>query len=152
SFSFLLYAAYCMALCFLLPRDATGSNFRLQSLRFDLSARTSQPVLVLSVLFFAGIDMVIDPVALRGDRWFLGQIYYYSEPGLPFGVPVTNYLGWMIVGLISLSLYFPMDRQLPPPHAADGPSTTGRLLLGVSLYYGVLVFNLAVTFWIGEIL
>src|SRR5262245_50867978 len=89
SFSFLLYAAYCMALCLLLPRDATRSNSRLQPLRLDLSARTSQPVLVLSALFFVGIDMVIDPLALRGDRWFLGQIYYYAEPGLHFGVPVT---------------------------------------------------------------
>jgi putative membrane protein len=27
---------------------------------------------------------------------------------------------------------------------------TGHLLLGCGLYYGVLTFNLAITFWIGE--
>ena len=27
---------------------------------------------------------------------------------------------------------------------------TGNVLLGCGLYYGVLIFNLAVTFWIGE--
>ena len=30
------------------------------------------------------------------------------------------------------------------------PRDETRLLQGVSLYYGVLVFNLGVTFWIGE--
>ena len=47
---------------------------------------------------FAFIDMVIDPVALRGDRWFLGKIYYYPEPGVHFGVPFANYIGWAVVG------------------------------------------------------
>jgi putative membrane protein len=65
-----------------------------------------------------------------------------------FGVPLANYVGWAVVGLISLAIYFPLERRLPalsPP-----PSVTIRLLLGVGLYYGVLVFNLGVTFWIGE--
>ena len=57
--------------------------------------------------------MVIDPVALRGDRWFLGKIYYYPDPGLHFGVPFANYVGWAVVGLISLAIYFPLDRRLP---------------------------------------
>jgi putative membrane protein len=96
--------------------------------------------------------MLIDPVALRGDRWFLGNIYYYPEPGMHFGVPLANYLGWAIVGLISLSIYFPLDRGLPPLPVREGLSITGRLLLGVGLYYGVLTFNLVITFWIGETL
>jgi putative membrane protein len=103
-------------------------------------------------LFYAFIDMVIDPVALRGDRWFLGRIYYYPDPGTHFGVPLANYIGWAVVGLLSLSLYLPLDRRLPPPPVMDGAAITRRLLLGAGLYYGVLVFNLAVTFWIGETL
>jgi putative membrane protein len=150
SFSFLLYAAYCVALCFLLPFDATDSKSLLLPLRFDVTTRTGWRVLLLTTLLFAGIDMVIDPVALRGDRWFLGKIYYYPDPGTHFGVPVANYAGWAVVGLISLSIYFSLDRRLPaqPEHAPD--SVTRKLLLGIGLYYGVLAFNLAVTFWIGE--
>jgi putative membrane protein len=151
SFSFLLYAAYCMALCFLLPADAASSGSRLLPLRLDLSARTSWQVLVLTALLFAGIDMVIDPVALRGDRWFLGKIYYYPDPGVHFGVPVANYVGWVVVGLISLLLYFPYDRRLALP-ATNGMTTTYRILPGVGLYYGVLAFNLGMTLWIGELL
>ncbi len=154
SFSFLLYASYCLALAFLLPAaDASGpANRGLIRLQFPLAVRTGWPTVVLTTLFFTFIDIVIDPVALRGDRWFLGKIYYYPDPGAHFGVPVANYVGWAVVGLISLSIYFPLDRRLNPLPTRTGNSTTRQLLLGVGLYYGVLAFNLAMTFWIGEAL
>lgn len=150
SFSFLLYAAYCVALCLLLPRDGHSplGRFRLKQLRFAGDERTSLSVLALTVFLFMFIDMVIDPVALRGDRWFLGKIYYYPDPGIHFGVPFANYVGWAVVGALSLAVYVPLERRLPPLSSFDSP--TPRLLLGVGLYYGVLFFNLGVTFWIGE--
>lgn len=152
SFSFLLFASYCVAMLLLLPMatDHHGPVQRLPRLSFALGERTSWPVFLLTVLFFAFIDMVIDPVALRGDRWFLGKIYYYPDPGVHYGVPLANYVGWAVVGAISLLIYFPLDRRLAPTLPPQTPSTTHRLLLGVGLYYGVLIFNLAVTFWIGE--
>ena len=63
---------------------------------------------------------------------------------------MANYVGWAVVGSISLLLYFPLDRRLADPLPPHTPSTAHRLLLGTGLYYGVLIFNLAVTFWIGE--
>ena len=150
SFSFLLYAAYCVALCLLLPIGPVFASTRpiLKPLQLDIHARTSWPVFLLTAFLFAFIDMVIDPVALRGDRWFLGKIYYYPDPGVHFGVPFANYVGWAVVGLISLAIYFPLERRLPARSLP--PSVTPRLLLGIGLYYGVLAFNLSVTFWIGE--
>ncbi len=150
SFSFLLFASYCVALGLLLPPESPLSTgrFSLRALQFDLDARTSWAVYGLTALLFAFIDMVIDPVALRGDRWFLGKIYYYPDPGWHFGVPFANYVGWAVVGLISLALYFPLDRRLAS--LAISPSMTQRLLLGIGLYYRVLAFNLGMTFWIGE--
>ncbi len=150
SFSFLLYAAYCLALSFLLPTDGAKGSAWLVPLRFDMAVRTGWPVLLLAALFYAFIDMVIDPVALRGDRWFLGKIYYYPDPGTHFGVPLANYAGWAVVGFISLSLYFALDRRLPAGPTPPAHAITQGLLLGVGLYYGVLAFNLAVAFWIGE--
>ncbi len=154
SFTFLLYASYCLALIFLLPAHPSGpppgpGAARLP-LAYDPAVRTSWPALGLTVLFFVLIDVVIDPVALRGDRWFLGRIYYYPEPGLYYGVTVANFVGWAVVGLIALGIYFASDRRLGPIPSAASRSVTGDLLLGCGLYYGVLVFNLAVTFWIGE--
>ncbi|WP_447599664.1 carotenoid biosynthesis protein [Nitrospira sp. Nam80] len=153
SFSFLLYASYCLALTLLLPMEKpsglSGSR-GLPRLALDAASRTSWSVAALTVLFFVMIDMVIDPVALRGDRWFLGKIYYYPEPGVHYGVPIANYIGWAVVGTLSLLIYNPLDRRLADPIQPHRPSKTGILLLGCGLYYGVLVFNLTVTFWIGE--
>jgi putative membrane protein len=108
----------------------------------------SWSVLALSVLFFALIDVIIDPVALRGDRWFLGKIYYYPEAGAHFGVPIANYLGWALVGLLALGLFRLLEPRLgaPPPDA----NKSGPLLLGAALYFGIVIFNLAMSFWIGE--
>jgi len=154
SFTFLLYASYCVALLLLLPPemavDRAGGRL---GLRFDLGARTSWRVFALTVALYVLIDVVIDPVALRGDRWFLGQIYGYTYPGVYFGVPVENFIGWGVVGAIALSGYIAVDRTLNSavPVPSESPRDVAvNVSLGCALYAAVLVFNLAVTFWIGE--
>ncbi|HTU03221.1 MAG TPA: carotenoid biosynthesis protein [Candidatus Sulfotelmatobacter sp.] len=101
----------------------------------------------LTSLLFVLVDMVIDPVALRGDQWFLGQIYGYPEPGLYFGVPLANFLGWGIVGLTATGLYQAWEGRRPTPLPA---ALRGRAWLCPGLYFVVLVFNLAVTFALRE--
>ena len=147
SFTFLLFASYCMALVFVLPSVQQPMPHRLQ-LVLDPNATTAWPALVLTAAFLTFIDVIIDPVALRGDRWFLGLIYGYPDPGLYFGIPLMNFVGWAVVGLVALSIYFRIDRRWSP--LSPNPSVTRNLLLGCALYYGVLMFNLAITFWIGE--
>lgn len=149
SFTFLLFASYCLALVFVLPSVAAAKGSRLQLL-LDPVIRTSSAVLLLTATFLTFIDVVIDPVALRGDRWFLGQIYGYPDPGLYFGIPLLNFVGWAVVGLIALSIYFVVDRRLSPPSKRSQSAVTTHLLLGCTLYYGVLIFNITITFWIGE--
>ena len=152
SFTFLLFASYCLALLFLAParRTAAGHGWALPRLGFDPASRAAWPALGLTVFLFAFIDMVIDPVALRGDRWFLGKIYYYPDPGVHFGVPFENYVGWAVVGSLSLAAYIPIERRLPPLPASQEQDGAVGILLGCGLYLGVLLFNLGVTFWIGE--
>lgn len=142
SFAFLLFASYCVSLVLLSSRHPS----------YDLAVRTSRRTLALSVLFFVLIDMVIDPVALRGDRWFLGKIYEYPQPGLHFGVPFMNYVGWAVVGVIALGLYQQIDRRMRsrPARPERERVQAHSLLAGCALYYIVLCFNLAMTFWIGE--
>ena len=44
-------------------------------------------------LLMTWLDVVIDPLTVHGDRWFLGRIYYYPEGGAYFGVPLAISLG-----------------------------------------------------------
>ena len=142
SFTFLAYISFTLAQWLRLPIGASE--------REVVAVRRSWPVLALTAFLFMLIDVVIDPVALRGDRWFLGKIYNYPEPGLYFGVPLTNFLGWAVVGFVTIWVFQQVDRTL----SLDKRSSRGvrPILLGVMLYYLVLVFNLVMTFAIGEML
>lgn len=133
SFTFLAFAAYAMALT-------------LRRAPSDAVWRTPRTV-VLAAGLLTLLDVVIDPVALRGDRWFLGLIYAYPHEGAYFGVTLANFAGWFVVGAVGIGAYAALEgvcRGKPRPIRPAG------LRLGVGLYYGVLTFNLAVTFVIGE--
>ena len=123
SFTFLAYAAFCLA-------------------RVVLAGRPWRPrtTTLLTGVFMVLLDVVIDPLAVRGDRWFLGRIFYYVEEGVYFGVPLSNFVGWLVVGVVGVGIYL----------ALAGAPPARRPWLGVALYYAVLGFNLAVTAWIGE--
>jgi putative membrane protein len=150
SFTFLAYASYMMALCFTLPSEKGGKIARFLD---HPETRSSKAVLLLSILFFTFIDIVIDPLAVRGDRWFLGKIFYYPDPGIYFGVPFSNFLGWAVVGFVSIFCFQNAERYLLR-HEQDAPKRdiTRYILVGIFLYYLVLGFNLTMTFLIGETL
>jgi hypothetical protein len=177
SFTFLAYAAFCLARAVL------------------RGGRPSGPLLALvaGVLMML-LDVVIDPAAVRGDRWFLGRIFYYPDGGAYFGVPLSNFAGWTIVGAVGVGGWvgwsgwrerasrrgwpvmggrgavwsgwrqYASRRGWPvaggpgsvlPGHtvggAGGGFDRYGRRVWpGVALYYAVLGFNLVVTGWIGE--
>jgi putative membrane protein len=57
---------------------------------------------------------------------------------------LSNFIGWAVVGGLSIGLFQWLDQR----YWSNYPT---RPLLGAAgLYYLVLGFNLAVTFWIGE--
>ena len=141
SFTFLAYASYTVALALCLPVRRSRGIVRLIDVE---QVRHSWGVWLLSVLFFVGIDVVIDPIAVLGDRWFLGKIFYYPDGGAYFGVPLSNFAGWAVVGGVSIGLFQWCDRRF----WSEVPARP--LLAATGLYYLVLGFNLAVTFWIGE--
>jgi putative membrane protein len=149
SFSFLLFASYCLALVLVLPpAKRAGQHGWL----FDSALRTSWPVVGLTVVLLAFSDVVIDPVALQGERWFLGKIYGYPQEAVYFGIPLANFAGWAVVGFLSLLGYCLVGTgPLCVRSNSPGGGEMG-VAPGIGLYYGVLAFNLSVTFWIGEVL
>jgi len=94
SYVFLSYCSYATALFILSPLKSNGKSLHLLE---TLRIRRSFSALLLGSLLQVYLDIIIDPVALQGDRWFLGRLYGYRETGAHFGVPLSNYFGWWLV-------------------------------------------------------
>jgi len=145
SFTFLSYVSLELA-TILLCRFRMANAERIR--------RTWQAALLASFLMMY-LDIIIDPVALRGDRWFLGKIYYYPNDGAYFGVTIANFLGWFFVCFVIIRLFVWLDRLL---FKGDDKIHSGVIdyrlkpLGSVGLYFGVMGFNIFMTFWIGETL
>jgi len=149
SYVFLTYCSYTAALLTVSPVKTSGCNLVTLETR---AIRRSFAVLLLGSLYQVFLDIVIDPVALQGKRWFLGQIYGYREAGVHFGVPLSNYIGWWIVSLVLVFTLQRIDARLgrKPGKPAGVANLPFRALLGPVLYLSVLVFNYWVTISIGE--
>lgn len=149
SYVFLSYCSYAMALFILSPLCFTRRGAAILDTR---RLRRSPQTLILGAMLFVLLDIIIDPVAFQGHRWFLGQIYGYRDPGLYFGIPMSNFAGWLLVGLAVIAVLQVLDRLpvLEPKKASRLAGIPWIRLLGPVLYVSVLAFNLTVTFWIGE--
>ncbi|MBU5637001.1 carotenoid biosynthesis protein [Geomonas sp. Red69] len=148
SYVFLTYCSYATALFVLAPvKRIKGDLVLLETGRL----RRSFAVLLLGSLFQVFLDIVTDPVALQGSRWFLGRIYGYREVGTHFGIPMSNYLGWWLVSALLVLVLQSIDRigsgKGRPAGVGAAPY---RALYGPFLYLCVIAFNLGVTFYIGE--
>ncbi|HJQ82640.1 MAG TPA: carotenoid biosynthesis protein [Candidatus Binatia bacterium] len=146
SFSFLCYLGLALAVFLYAPLVAEPGDFQVADTR---AIRTSWPVLVTGAFLTTLLDLVIDPVTVRGERWFLGRIYYYPEGGIHFGVPLSNYVGWFLVALATIAVFQALERRPGWPAAGVRRVPYGGLLEPL-LYLGIVAFNLAITFWIGE--
>ena len=142
SYSFLGYFSYSLALLMSSPVTRKGWRFELQNPPWY-----SKKVLFLSAIFFVLQDVLIDPVSLMGSKWFLGQIYYYPEKGVYFGVPLSNFLGWFLVGLAIIYCFQKLDRKM-----GWSSECAGNALMGPAFYFINMIFILSVTFYIGEYL
>jgi len=151
SYVFLSYSSYAMAVFLLSPvRFGTHGCIVLET----RPLRRSWSTLLLGAFLFVLLDVIIDPVALQGYRWFLGQIYGYRNPGVYFGIPMSNFGGWLLVGLLLVAALQWLDGapRLEDPVCIYCRPWPWVCLGGPLLYVGVLAFNLSVTFWIGELL
>lgn len=150
SFTFLSYVSWELAI------TLTG---RLQASWRDVQVLNREQVgrswatTLLAPFLMMYLDIIIDPVALRGDRWFLGKIYYYPDGGSYFGITLANFLGWYFVCFVILRLFIQLEKIV---FASTSNSASGiwsyryKALGSAGLYFGILGFNLFMTFWIGE--
>ncbi|WP_119066732.1 carotenoid biosynthesis protein [Rubrobacter indicoceani] len=87
-----------------------------------------------SALLLILLDGVLDPGAVQLGFWS------WSEDGLYYGVPLSNYFGWLLSGVIAsylLTLFTRFGRSdvLPRAGMLDGA------ILGLAFWIGVAVFG-----------
>lgn len=149
SYSFLSYASFIMAKFFIHPIK--------HNLRFGYHVKLLHPAttILFAALLTTMLDVIIDPVANLGEKWFLGKIYYYPNGGVYFGVPISNYLGWFIVSLCIIAAFYVVDRFVCTPecwHETGAKRFNGQALLGPLFYFGIALFNIFIAFYIKETL
>jgi putative membrane protein len=60
---------------------------------------------LLTSFFMMLVDLVIDPAAVSIGFW------HYSNPGAYYGVPITNFIGWIITGFIYANIFFSLTGE-----------------------------------------
>ena len=109
SFAALTYLGYSAACTLLSPLQGRGPAVR----RFESDTlATSWRVLVLSAVLITWMDIVMDPVTLLGRYWHLGDLYHYEPAGIHFGVPLSNYGGWVLTSLAIVGINQLIDSRL----------------------------------------
>jgi len=149
SFTFLGFASYTVAILMASPLWRRGMDLRVLD---TWAIRRSPRVWLMAALFMVMVDMVVDPLSVRGDRWFLGKIFWYDPPGPYFGVPISNYLGWFFVAAIAVAIFQGLDGWLNRGAARPAgalPQVASRALLGPMLYAGIVSFGITMLFVIG---
>lgn len=149
SFTFLGFASYTVAMLLSAPLYRHGADLRILD---TWKLRRAPRVWLMAALFMVMIDMVVDPLSVLGDRWFLGRIFWYDPPGPHFGVPISNYLGWYFVAAITIAIFQLLDAALnrgAGKPAGSIPALRSRALLGPALYSGIVIFGITMLFRIG---
>ncbi|OGQ47901.1 MAG: hypothetical protein A3H42_01300, partial [Deltaproteobacteria bacterium RIFCSPLOWO2_02_FULL_46_8] len=143
SYAFIAYASFATAWFLVEP------HFMKYSMDPHVSPSRPFAVATLGALLMMLADMVIDPVANLGEKWFLGKIYFYPHGGEYFGVPLANFAGWFLVAFVILTGFQLMEKfifsrlKLPVFGAKRFPF---QALLGPAFYFGILGFNLTMTY------
>lgn len=157
SFTFLSYVSWELATTLVGRLRASWRD--VQVLNREQASRSWAAILLAPFLMMY-LDIIIDPVALRGDRWFLGKIYYYPEGGSYFGITLANFFGWYFVCFVILRVFVWLEKPVfknrsrleagADEHPSGLRQYPYKALGAMGLYLGILGFNLFMTFWIGE--
>lgn len=135
SFIFLSYWTFISALWLTGERDV-------------LSPKSQFPwrTIFVGAFLMMAADIVIDPIALRGENWFLGTIYGYPFWGPYFGITYENFLGWWLVGFSILFFFVVLARQ--------GKSQASRLprlgWVSPGLWMATVAFNIGIAIFLKQ--
>lgn len=128
-----------------------GYSTATHILRHNTPKSCIQPILLGAILTTL-LDVIIDPLATMGEKWFLGKIHEYATPGVYFGVPISNFAGWFLVAAAVISVNISVWRIFPSFFYENTNTRTygWKAWLYPSFWAGIALFNIVITFSIGE--
>jgi len=80
-------------------------------------------------------DLVIDPAAVHAGFWI------WENPGLYYGIPFSNFLGWALTGFFYSWLFFILTSKPGKTLSFPPPMMAASLLLIMALWSGYLFSN-----------
>lgn len=99
-----------------------------------IAGHKSKDIVTRSVfggIISVAIDLVIDPATVAGGLWM------YENGGTFFGVPLSNYIGWLLTGTVYSYIFFKLNEtQVEFPLGL-----TDSLLLILSFWTGFLMWK-----------
>ncbi len=88
---------------------------------------------LLSIVLMVWVDLLLDPVAVSLKWWF------WPTGGSYFGVPLVNFLGWIISSFFGITIFWYLVRKVKFEKASP-------VEISASLYF-LLIFLLSIAFW-----
>jgi bisanhydrobacterioruberin hydratase len=79
-----------------------------------IASKSIIKLLVLTAIIATAIDVVLDPAAVRLGFW------YWDSPGSFYGVPLINFVGWLLTAFLGAVLLHSLwgQKVKPPPSLA----------------------------------
>jgi len=121
----IVYAAFCLS-------DMLASRWEHSS-RSILNKTSSLWVASIGALATTAWDMMIDPIAVSQGWW----VWVNGGPYVPYvanGVPITNFLGWLLVAFVINLIYRRVADGTGTPHVSAALTFYGPLTLYGSLF------------------
>lgn len=102
-------------------------------------------IVFVSAVFTTLLDVIVDPVSHQGKDWFLGQIYYYPNPGWYFDITMANFGGWLLTSFCInaagfILLRFGENVRINPLNS----------FLAIGLYFGIFGFGLSIAIYLQD--
>ena len=87
---------------------------------------------VATVAVLVVVDLVLDPAAVGLGFWA------WDEPGIYYGVPVVNYLGWVASGTVGFALFQALNRSGERIPLTASSSGVGMLIFWTAVNIGLM--------------
>lgn len=90
--------------------------------------------IVTATVFLVLFDLVLDPGAVAIGLWS------FSAGGWYYGVPLTNFVGWLLSGFVSCALFFLLcNKQFVPVQLSYSAFLLLSFWTGIALFFGLWI-------------